>query len=810
MTVDSTGPNLSNVADLGTITSASQTLSGTSDAGSSVTVKDASSNVLGTTVADQDGNWALGVSLSAGDGSAQTLTITSKDTAGNSATDSVSYTYNVLYLDELTRSEVSAALTSAGAGTLTIDASGAHSDEVSAVITNIGKVATGALSNVALTSAHATTVATNASGEIAALATGGISSATLTASEFATTDLAAKFASAAATITSLSATDDSDAAHVAQVTALIENIAKVTAITSPTLKLGQALYDVDPADGGTTPAASLTASQLDSLLTLSTSATIDATGATGAQLVKVVENIASIGSVSNITLTADSGGFAELTDAQAEVLFSKSASVTVTGTANGDIVDLSKFSGFTNFVVTGLAEDDYIVGGNGADNINGDAGDDLLYGGAGADTIDGGDGNDEIEVGHGADIVTGGAGDDTIVVRNFQFASGSKIYGDNKNEDGTNASVIGTSNTLKIYGVNDLSTGEIYDIDIVELYEGSPSKVTMTTSQLANVTQIIGTAGASELVIVADGGTTNIDLSGVTISNLNQLTTDTGVTATLNFTQVAEIASIVSDTNAVTINFNGVTLSANLDMSSLSLASGSSTIDVDVNGNTLTLSADQAKTANVTGTSGAVFDMEVEVGAILVIGATEAVVTNVVSATELVVAAAIPAADAAANRAGMVVKPPGQLRIQIEASSVSATHSSVVCGSTVVAGSALSCPWATPPAARRRAMEPALAPAPAPPRASVRPQTEPADPQARPGAGAPLALQAPPAPLPYSRPYPCPYCTLPAHAPARRPPARAVRVGRSARGDAPPPRTKWTRRVPLPVLIGHAASLTPY
>ena len=25
----------------------------------------------------------------------------------------------------------------------------------------------------------------------------------------------------------------------------------------------------------------------------------------------------------------------------------------------------------------------------------------------------------------------------------------------------------------------------------------------------------------------------------------------------------------------------------------------------------------------------------------------------------------------------------------------------------------------------------------------------------------------------------------------------------------PPPRTKWTRRVPHPVLIGHAASLTP-
>ena len=32
----------------------------------------------------------------------------------------------------------------------------------------------------------------------------------------------------------------------------------------------------------------------------------------------------------------------------------------------------------------------------------------------------------------------------------------------------------------------------------------------------------------------------------------------------------------------------------------------------------------------------------------------------------------------------------------------------------------------------------------------------------------------------------------------------------SSQAPSPPPRTKWTRRVPHPVLIGHAASLTPY
>jgi hypothetical protein len=39
----------------------------------------------------------------------------------------------------------------------------------------------------------------------------------------------------------------------------------------------------------------------------------------------------------------------------------------------------------------------------------------------------------------------------------------------------------------------------------------------------------------------------------------------------------------------------------------------------------------------------------------------------------------------------------------------------------------------------------------------------------------------------------------------------AARVSRSLQGAPPPPlRTKWTCRVPHPVLIGHAASLTPY
>jgi len=49
--------------------------------------------------------------------------------------------------------------------------------------------------------------------------------------------------------------------------------------------------------------------------------------------------------------------------------------------------------------------------------------------------------------------------------------------------------------------------------------------------------------------------------------------------------------------------------------------------------------------------------------------------------------------------------------------------------------------------------------------------------------------------------------------------ARGAEANRTVLGEVPPaprgappspPRTKWTRRVPHPVLIGHAVSLTPY
>ena len=71
--------------------------------------------------------------------------------------------------------------------------------------------------------------------------------------------------------------------------------------------------------------------------------------------------------------------------------------------------------GATDSIVFGLAMDDTLNAGKGADQLLGGAGNDTLNGGGGADELIGGDGNDTINAGSGNDLIVGGdgAGDDT-------------------------------------------------------------------------------------------------------------------------------------------------------------------------------------------------------------------------------------------------------------------------------------------------------------------------------------------------------------------------------------------------------------
>ena len=81
-------------------------------------------------------------------------------------------------------------------------------------------------------------------------------------------------------------------------------------------------------------------------------------------------------------------------------------------------------------------------------------------------------------------------------------------------------------------------------------------------------------------------------------------------------------------------------------------------------------------------------------------------------------------------------------------------------------------------------------------------------------------VNIPPPPPPYCFPYPCPYCTLTHSLPqvnidpeeliARIKTMTRAEIAAATPGCPPPLRTNRTRRIPHPVLSGHAASLTPY
>lgn len=60
------------------------------------------------------------------------------------------------------------------------------------------------------------------------------------------------------------------------------------------------------------------------------------------------------------------------------------------------------------------AEDQWLYGGDAADDLNGDSGNDVIDGGGGVDQINGGAGNDTVDGGDGGDVAHGGEGDDWL------------------------------------------------------------------------------------------------------------------------------------------------------------------------------------------------------------------------------------------------------------------------------------------------------------------------------------------------------------------------------------------------------------
>jgi Ca2+-binding RTX toxin-like protein len=84
---------------------------------------------------------------------------------------------------------------------------------------------------------------------------------------------------------------------------------------------------------------------------------------------------------------------------------------------SGSGVEQVKFADGTTWDRTAIAQNAWINGTSGNDNIAGGSGIDAINGGAGNDTVNGGGGNDIIVGGSGNDTVTGGADNDTFVFK---------------------------------------------------------------------------------------------------------------------------------------------------------------------------------------------------------------------------------------------------------------------------------------------------------------------------------------------------------------------------------------------------------
>jgi Ca2+-binding RTX toxin-like protein len=84
--------------------------------------------------------------------------------------------------------------------------------------------------------------------------------------------------------------------------------------------------------------------------------------------------------------------------------------LTLTGNANANML----IGGEGNDTISGLAGNDTLIGNGGADTLLGGAGNDTLDGGGGNDTLLAGAGNDTLLGGANADLLNGGAGDDTL------------------------------------------------------------------------------------------------------------------------------------------------------------------------------------------------------------------------------------------------------------------------------------------------------------------------------------------------------------------------------------------------------------
>ncbi|MCK5425962.1 MAG: VCBS domain-containing protein, partial [Emcibacter sp.] len=222
--------------------------------------------------------------------------------------------------------------------------------------------------------------------------------------------------------------------------------------------------------------------------------------------------------------------------------FTESPTGTFTGTEDGE--NLDQGAATTDLTVDGLGGDDSIITGSGNDTIDGGAGNDTMQSGSGNDSLTGGAGNDIFHGGLGMDTMLGGEGDDVFVLIGTT-GEGQYTQDDITNPGGSGIDLssiltlatlndqtiseaeIGEiidggagNNTLVIYGDVDLTGLDLSNITVLQIN----SEATLTPDQLMTFTTVNGDGNSVLVIQIPDDGNTHfLDLSGTDFTGIGEL-----------------------------------------------------------------------------------------------------------------------------------------------------------------------------------------------------------------------------------------------------------------------------------------------
>ncbi len=216
-----------------------------------------------------------------------------------------------------------------------------------------------------------------------------------------------------------------------------------------------------------------------------------------------------------------------------------------------------------------------LVGSEGSDTLIGMAGDDTLKGLGGNDILTGGDGNDLIRGGTGADSINGGDGDDIIVLVGTTSASQytsaditnpagsgvdlsslislSDLNGRTVSESKAEETIDGGTgnNRLFVYGTVDLT--EVTLTNVNQLIVNS--EVTLTSSQFFSLGNILGDGNSILNVAPYDEGSSiSIDLSRTSISGIDTVNAYSNLLLKISDNSDLEGVSRIQSENADSID----------------------------------------------------------------------------------------------------------------------------------------------------------------------------------------------------------------------------------------------------------------